>query len=184
MASKALPNLPHTIFSASSFCSSCPTPADKQHTNFAKLHSVLQMECALSLDTSVPLYIVSPGFRMFFTLSGLTGKLLFVHLNYFQLTLFHWNHPGVGCCFLYVPTVPCSDNTSPLKSIGPVIFLCSPNTKHKDMVQEAVIKTIPKKNKCKRVKWLSEEVLQIAEKRREVKGKGKVISTWRQTSRE
>ena len=41
-----------------------------------------------------------------------------------------------------------------------------------DTVQEAVIKTIPKKKKCKRAKWLSEEVLQIAEKIREVKGKG------------
>ena len=38
-------------------------------------------------------------------------------------------------------------------------------------VQEAVIKTIPKKKKCKRTKWLSEEALQIAVKRREVKGK-------------
>ena len=41
-----------------------------------------------------------------------------------------------------------------------------------DIVQEAVIKTIPKKKKCKMAKWLSEESLQIAEKRREVKGKG------------
>ena len=40
-----------------------------------------------------------------------------------------------------------------------------------DIVQEAVMKTIPKKNKCKKAKWLSEEDLQIAEKR-EVKGKG------------
>ena len=40
-----------------------------------------------------------------------------------------------------------------------------------DIVQEAVIKTIPKKKKCKKAKWLSEEVLQITEKRREVKGK-------------
>ena len=39
-------------------------------------------------------------------------------------------------------------------------------------VQEAVIKTIPKKKKCKKARWLSEEALQIAEKRREVKGKG------------
>ena len=39
-----------------------------------------------------------------------------------------------------------------------------------DIVQEAVIKTIPKKKKCKKAKWLSEEALQIAEKR-EVKGK-------------
>ena len=35
-----------------------------------------------------------------------------------------------------------------------------------------MIKTIPKKNKCKKAKWLSEEALQIAEKTREVKGKG------------
>ena len=41
-----------------------------------------------------------------------------------------------------------------------------------DIVQEAVIKTIPKKKKCKKAKWLSEEALQIAEKRKEVKGKG------------
>ena len=40
-----------------------------------------------------------------------------------------------------------------------------------DTVQEAVIKTIPKKKKCKKAKWLSEEALQIAEKRREVSGK-------------
>ena len=36
-----------------------------------------------------------------------------------------------------------------------------------------MIKTIPKKKKCKKAKWLSEEVLQIAEKRRDVKGKEK-----------
>ena len=41
-----------------------------------------------------------------------------------------------------------------------------------DIVQEAGIKTIPKKKKCKRQKWLSEEALQIAKKRREAKGKG------------
>ena len=41
-----------------------------------------------------------------------------------------------------------------------------------DSVQEAVIKTIPKKNKYKKTKWLSEEALQIAEKRREAKSKG------------
>ena len=41
-----------------------------------------------------------------------------------------------------------------------------------DIVQEAVIKTIPRKEKCKKAKWLSEEGLQIAEKRREVKDKG------------
>ena len=41
-----------------------------------------------------------------------------------------------------------------------------------DIVQEAMIKTIPKKNKCKKAKWLSEEALQIGQKRKEVKGKG------------
>ena len=40
-----------------------------------------------------------------------------------------------------------------------------------DIVQEAVIKTIPKYKKCKKAKWLSEEALQIAEKTREAKGK-------------
>ena len=41
-----------------------------------------------------------------------------------------------------------------------------------DVVQEVVIKAIPKKKKCKKAKWLSEEALQIAEKRIEVKSKG------------
>ena len=41
-----------------------------------------------------------------------------------------------------------------------------------NIVQEAVTKTIPKKRKCKKAKWLSEEALQIAEKRREMKVKG------------
>ena len=41
-----------------------------------------------------------------------------------------------------------------------------------DIVQEAVIKTIPKKKKCRKAKWLSEEALQIAEKIRKAKGKG------------
>ena len=41
-----------------------------------------------------------------------------------------------------------------------------------DIVQEAEIKIIPKKKECKKAKWLFEEALQIAEKRREVKGKG------------
>ena len=41
-----------------------------------------------------------------------------------------------------------------------------------DIVQEAGIKTIPKEKKCKKVKWLSEEALQIAVNRREAKGKG------------
>ena len=41
-----------------------------------------------------------------------------------------------------------------------------------DIVQEAVIKTIPKRKKCKKAKWLSEEALKMAEKKREVKSKG------------
>ena len=41
-----------------------------------------------------------------------------------------------------------------------------------DIVQEAGIKNIPKEKKCKKAKWLSEEALQIAVKRKEVKGKG------------
>ena len=42
----------------------------------------------------------------------------------------------------------------------------------RDTVQETGIKTIPKKKKCKKAKWLSEEALQIAVNRREAKGKG------------
>ena len=44
----------------------------------------------------------------------------------------------------------------------------------RDIVQEAVIKIISKKKKCKKAKWLSEEDLQIAEKRSEAKGKGEL----------
>ena len=43
----------------------------------------------------------------------------------------------------------------------------------RDTVQEAVIKIIPKKKNCKKAKWLPEEALQVAEKTREAKGKGK-----------
>ena len=45
-------------------------------------------------------------------------------------------------------------------------------TEVRAIVQETGIKTIPKKKKCKKAKWLSEEAFQIAEKRREAKGKG------------
>ena len=44
-------------------------------------------------------------------------------------------------------------------------------TEVRDIVQKAGMKTIPKKKKCKKAKWLSEEALQTAEKRREAKGK-------------
>ena len=43
-----------------------------------------------------------------------------------------------------------------------------------DILQEAVIKAIPKKKKCKKAKWLSEEALEIGKKRREAKGKGEM----------
>ena len=47
-------------------------------------------------------------------------------------------------------------------------------TEVRDIVQEAVIKTIPKKKKGKKAKWFSEEALQVAEKKREAKGKGEM----------
>ena len=56
-----------------------------------------------------------------------------------------------------------------------------------DIVQEAVIKTIPKKKKCKKEKWLAEEALQIAVKRREAKSKEekkKNTSIWIQNSKD
>ena len=49
---------------------------------------------------------------------------------------------------------------------------CSPRCLLSDTVQEAVIKTIPKQQKCKKAKWLSEEAFHIAVKRREAKSKG------------
>ena len=52
------------------------------------------------------------------------------------------------------------------------------------IVQVAVIKTIPKKKKCKKGKWLSEEALQIAEERREEKEKSKDIPILMQSSKE
>ena len=51
----------------------------------------------------------------------------------------------------------------------------------RDIVQEVVIKTIPKKKKCKKAKWLSEEALQIAVKS---KGERKDIPIWMQSSKE
>ena len=53
-----------------------------------------------------------------------------------------------------------------------------------NIVQEMVTKTITKKKKCQKAKWLSEEALQIAEKRREVKGKGKKRKIYPNESRE
>ena len=55
-----------------------------------------------------------------------------------------------------------------------------------NIVQEVVNKTIPKKKKCKKANWLSEEALQIAKKRSEskCKEKGKDILNWMQSSRE
>ena len=55
-----------------------------------------------------------------------------------------------------------------------------------NIVREAVIKIIPKKKKCKKAKWLSDETLQIAEKRRDrkAKEKRKDIPIWMQSSKE
>ena len=55
-----------------------------------------------------------------------------------------------------------------------------------DTVQEAVIKTIPKKKKCKKAKWLSEEALQIAEKVEKLRAKEKTkdTSNWMKSSKE
>ena len=50
-------------------------------------------------------------------------------------------------------------------------------TEVRDNVQETVIKSIPRKKKCKKAKWLFEEALQIAEKRREAKAKEKSKDT-------
>ena len=47
-----------------------------------------------------------------------------------------------------------------------------------DIVQEAVIKTIHRKKKCKKAKWLSEEALQMAVKRKEAKGKGEKVKIY------
>ena len=53
--------------------------------------------------------------------------------------------------------------------------------KVRDIVQEVGIKTIPKKKKCKKAKWVNEEALQIAVKKRKVKGKGENERGQRQT---
>ena len=62
--------------------------------------------------------------------------------------------------------------TNRFKGLDLIRVSDEPWTEVRDIVQEAVIKTIPQKKKCKRAKWLSEEALQIAEKRREAKDKG------------
>ena len=59
------------------------------------------------------------------------------------------------------------EGTNRFKGLGLIEFLMEVS----GMIQEAVIKTIPKEKKCKKAKWLPEEALQIAEKKREAKGK-------------
>ena len=59
-----------------------------------------------------------------------------------------------------------------LKGLDLIDRLPEEQAKFCDIVQETVSKTIAKKKKCKKAKWLSEDALQIAEKRREAKGKG------------
>ena len=55
-----------------------------------------------------------------------------------------------------------------------------------DIIYKVVVRTILKKKKCKKAQWLSEEGLQIAEKRREAKGKGEkeIYTHWMQSSKE
>ena len=53
-----------------------------------------------------------------------------------------------------------------------------------NIAQDVMTKTIPKKKKCKKANWFSEEALQIVEKRREAKKKGKDTSIWMQSSGE
>ena len=60
--------------------------------------------------------------------------------------------------------------TSRFKRLDPIDYLKYDEVHN--IAQEAVTKTIPKKKKCNKEKWLSEEALQIAKKRRETKGKG------------
>ena len=60
--------------------------------------------------------------------------------------------------------------TSRFKRLDPIEYLKYDEVHN--IAQEAVTKTIPKKKKCNKEKWLSEEALQIAKKRRETKGKG------------
>ena len=63
--------------------------------------------------------------------------------------------------------------TNILKGLDPIDRVPEElRTEVHDIVQELEILTIPKKKKCSKTKWLSEEALQIAEKRREVKSKG------------
>ena len=63
--------------------------------------------------------------------------------------------------------------TNIFKGLDPVDRMTEEQwTDVRNIIQEVVIKIVPKKNKCKKAKWLPEEALQIAEKRREVKDKG------------
>ena len=71
--------------------------------------------------------------------------------------------------------IPCNytvEATNRFKGLGLIECLKNYRRRFRDIVREAVIKIIPKKKKCKKAKWLSEEALQIDEKRREAKGKG------------
>ena len=67
--------------------------------------------------------------------------------------------------------IPCN-YTAEVTNRFKILYLVDRVAEVHDIVQEAVIKTTPNKNKCKKAKWLSEEALQIAEKRREAKGRG------------
>ena len=72
--------------------------------------------------------------------------------------------------------IPCNctvEATNIFKGVDPIDRVPEePWMEVHDIVQEVMIKAIPKRKKCKQANWLSEEALQIAEKRREAKGKG------------
>ena len=72
----------------------------------------------------------------------------------------------------YDYTVEMRKLTNRFKRLNLIDCLQELQTKFPEIIQEAVIKAIPKKKKCKKAKWLSGEALQIAEKKREAKGKG------------
>ena len=65
--------------------------------------------------------------------------------------------------------------TNRFKGLGPINRVPEElQMEVRNIIQKAVIKTMPKKKKCKKTKWLSEEALQLAEERREAKGKGRI----------
>ena len=98
-------------------------------------------------------------------------KSSFPDVVYSNTVIHHFNHSyELLIVFVYKPIVEVTNRFKGLDLINR-----APEelwTEVCDIVQEAVMRTIPKKKKCKKAKWLSEEALQIAEKRKEARGKG------------